>query len=96
LRNTVLTWADADTGVTFNVYRASGVCPATTGAGTWTKLNAVPVTALTYTDLTVGGVGSTYCYYVTALSGGIESAPSNMTGAIIPEAIPVLAPVRAQ
>lgn len=78
----VLTWVaptDAVAGSTYNVYRASGGCPAT-GVGTLTfaKVNAGGVTALTYTDsgLAVG----VYCYYVTQVQNASESIPGNTAG----------------
>ena len=77
-----LTWSapsDATTGSTYNIYRATGACP-TSGLGTLTfaKVNAAPITALTYVDsgLTVG----TYCYYATQVQSSTESLPSNTAG----------------
>jgi len=82
----VLTWAlpdDATAVSTYNVYRAAGLCPATgLGTATYTKLNAVPITGLTYTDTTVK-VGGQYCYYGTQVQNGIESVPSNTGGGTV-------------
>lgn len=80
-----LTWADTvnPTGTTYNVYKASGGCPASgipTGAS---KLNATPVTVLTFTDSGITVAGS-FCYYVTAVGSGGESAASNTASAVIP------------
>lgn len=81
-----LTWTDTNpvgtVGVTFNVKRATGIC-----AGTPT-LNTIStgVTAVTYVDNSVA-VGSTYCYGVTAVAGGLESGLSNLaSAAIVPSA----------
>lgn len=80
-RNVVLTWtASVTPTVTYNVYRAPAPCaPLPT---TFAKRNATPVTATTFTDSAVAT--GTYCYYVTAAaSSGLESIPSNTTGAAI-------------
>lgn len=80
--NVTLTWnASSTTGVNYNLYRG------TTTGGPYTKLNASPITVLTYADTT--GVGGTKYYYVetaictascpTGISG--ESAYSNEASA---------------
>jgi len=78
----VITWttpADAVSGSAYNVYRASGACPASgLGSLTFGAVNASPVSALTYTDSTVT-VG-TYCFYVTQVQNGTESLPSILAG----------------
>ena len=71
-----LTWqtpSDVTAGSTYNVYRASGVCPATApGTLTWTKLGTVSALTLVDTTITVGA----WCYYVVQVQNSIESAPS--------------------
>jgi len=79
--NVVLNWnADAD-AVTYDVYRG-------TQSG---KENATPVatglTVTTFTDTNVVA-GQTYFYYVTAVNGANQSAPSNEANATIPFAPP--------
>jgi len=76
----VLTWAapsDATAASTYNIYRANAVCPTSgTGTLTFTKINST--SALTYTDSTI--IVGNWCYYVTQVASGIESAPSNTAG----------------
>jgi hypothetical protein len=72
-RSVVLTWTDNQANVTTNVYRAPAACTAP--AAQFVKINAAPVTAKTYTDPDIAP--GTYCYYVTANAGGLESDPSN-------------------
>lgn len=84
---TVITWnASGDTGATYNVFKASGSCPAS-GIPTGATKIASGLTALTFTDsastLTAGQVN---CYYVTAQVNGTESGPSNTAGATTPVA----------
>lgn len=72
-----LTWtpsADSDGGTvgSNNVYRAPGACSA---AGTMAQI-ATAVAAPTYKDGTVA-VGESYCYEVTFVINGTESAPTN-------------------
>jgi len=75
-----LTWADTanPAGTTYSVYRATGVC---SGAPTFSKL-LTGVAAKTYIDATV--TPGNYCYQVTAVFTGIESAPSNTALAPVP------------
>lgn len=70
-----LGWTAGSDDTGFNVYRASGTCPATVSPTTpgFTKL-ASP-TATTYADTTVT-VG-TWCYFVTGTASGAESVASN-------------------
>jgi len=80
-----LTWtASTDTGVAYNVYRATGTCP--TGAPTGAiLLNTSPIGAgaLTYTDATV--TPGQWCYYATSTLNGMESIPSNLvTARVLP------------
>jgi len=60
----VLSWtaaSDAVASSTYNVYRASGACPASgLGTLTFTKLNATGISALTYTDSTL--TVRTWCF----------------------------------
>jgi len=82
----VLTWAapdDASATASYNIYRASGLCPAS-GLGTlvFSKVNASPITALTFTDTSVK-VGGQYCYYGTHAEGAVESIPSNTAGGTV-------------
>jgi hypothetical protein len=88
----VLSWtastdAAANPTLTYNVYKFSGVC-TTTGSPVFTKINTAPVTTLTYTDSTV--TTGTFCYYVTAVLNGAESAPSTQVSAVILLAAPTL------
>lgn len=76
-----LSWAaSATSGATYNVYRQQAC------SGNFAKLNASAVTANSYTDSAVAG-GETYCYQVTAVSGGLESAPTSSASATIPAAL---------
>lgn len=76
-----LTWNDTvnPTGTTYNVYRAAAACSTNP---TLTKLTATPLSAMTYTDSAVTN-GTTYCYAVTAVGPGGESAFSNEAPAAI-------------
>jgi len=81
-RTVTVTW-DASTtqGVSYNVYRQPAAC-ATSGAAA--KLNASPLTVLTYTDSDVP-VG-TWCYWATSYLVAAEtqeSAPSNKAEVVI-------------
>jgi hypothetical protein len=78
-----LSWAAAVTPPAldgYNVYRygAGAGC-----SGSATKLNSALTAATTYADNTVQS-GSTYCYYSTASSAGVESAPSNTFSVTVP------------
>jgi hypothetical protein len=86
----VLGWTDTINPAgttTYNVYRATSLCPAAPPTSTppagFTPI-ATAVTVTSYTDAAV--VPSTiYCYVVTAVvSGGGESAPSNEAQATEP------------
>jgi hypothetical protein len=80
-RTVVLAWDHSSSTVTFNVYRATGVCPVP-AVPIPTKINTVPVSVKTYTD--PGVAYGTYCYQVTALGGGLQSVRSNDAGAEAP------------
>jgi len=75
-KNVVLNWvASTTSGVTYNVYRIVEAC---TTANPFTRINASPVAALTYTDPDVPT--GTICYYVTSYlqsASTPESVPSN-------------------
>ena len=75
-----LTWTDSlnPSGVTYTVYRATGLC---SGTPSFSKL-ASGLSTLTYVDSTV--TPGNYCYQVTATVAGIESAPSNSALAPVP------------
>lgn len=82
---TTMTWTaptDSTATTTYHVYRAVGVCPVDGSLGTlsYARIDGVSsaITATSYTDVTIG-VGN-WCYYVTAFTAGIESAPSNTSG----------------
>src|SRR2546430_12940192 len=77
-----LTWtapSDAIAGTTYNVSRVNAACP-TSGLGglTWKQVNNLPITTTSYTDTTIG-IGQ-WCYYVTQVTNGVESAPSTTAG----------------
>lgn len=71
--------AGSNPSLTYNVYRATSACTSTP---TFAKINASPVTGLSFSDPNVS-VGNTYCYQVTAVLNGLESAPSNSASAVI-------------
>jgi len=74
-----LNWEESTPQVEFNIYR-SYQGPD----GPWRKLNvSSPWPYLTYSDWQVRA-GRTYWYYVTAVSGGMESAPSEVAEATVP------------
>jgi hypothetical protein len=78
--STYLTWtassdAAANPSLTYNVYRASSC------AGTFTMINAAPVSATIYLD-NQPPPGS-YCYRVTSVLSGVEGNPSNTATATI-------------
>ena len=68
----LLTWTDAinPPGATYHVYRAPGVC---SDFSRFERLTPAPVAVKTHQDTPAPG---NWCYRVTALAGGIESAPS--------------------
>ena len=77
-----LTWtastdAAANPSLAYNVYRS----PTCTGA--FAKLNASPLGATSYLDTAVLP-GASYCYQVTSVLSGAESAPSNQAAVLIP------------
>lgn len=76
-----LAWMDLlnPAGTTYNVYRAPTAC---TGTPAYVKLTAAPITPLAYSD--TSATSGTYCYYVTAVVSGVESAPSVTAQASLP------------
>ena len=75
-----LNWAAGSDDTGFNVYRASGACPASVSANPLTTgfaqiASLTSATPASYEDTSVK-VG-TYCYFVTGTAGGAESVPSN-------------------
>lgn len=78
-----LSWTPStDTGGTVNVYRAPAACTA--NPTNFTAIKTGVVAAGPYADTTVT-VGS-FCYYVTAVVGGAESAPSDkVTATVLPQ-----------
>lgn len=88
-----LEWtASTDSGVSYNVYRFSGACPASGTAG-FSKITTATVIATAYTDTTVAP--GSYCYYATAVLNGAESLPSNLVSAVILPAAPTSLSVTA-
>ena len=74
-----LTWVASITpGVTYNVYRV------TESTGKTEKLNATPISGLSFTD-EHPAAGGKYTYYATAVAGALESARSNPATATIPD-----------
>ena len=65
-----LSWKASSGAAGYNIYRSKSV------DGTYEKLNAAPVTDLTYTDGRSGNAGVTYWYKVTAVCDFGESAPT--------------------
>ena len=71
-------WASAAVAVGYNIYRGAAA------NGPYTKINASPHPASTFTDASVVG-GETYFYVTTAVSkGGRESHYSNQVRVAIP------------
>jgi hypothetical protein len=88
-----LTWTDTlnPSGTTYNVWRLTGTCPTTAPTSTpptgFTQINTSAITLKTYQDTAVTG-GSTYCYVITAVNSGGQSAPSSDIPATIPTLYP--------
>jgi hypothetical protein len=98
-----LTWSDTNTTAstdTYNVYVATGTCsaagvPLVPNVAPFARVNTAPITAVgttaaPYVDNAVNQAGgTTYCFYVTAVSAsGSESAPSATSQATIPALFP--------
>lgn len=79
-------WSAATGATGYNVYRCPGTCTATNG--TFTVLNAAPITATSFIDANVVN-GSTYSWCATSLAtlstGPFESACSTIATATIPK-----------
>lgn len=89
-RSAVLTWADAinpSATTTYNVYRASGACPVTSlpAPALKTGIAAIPNGGGTYTDSTV--TLGLWCYGVTAVIAGQESAQTMAAGGLLPASV---------
>lgn len=88
-----LAWVDIQNpagATSFSVYRATGVC---SGSPSFSKI-ASAIVARAYVDSTVT-VGN-YCYYVTAMSSGVESGASNQALAPVPSFAPQMLTVTVQ
>jgi fibronectin type 3 domain-containing protein len=84
MTGTLVTWQEATPGTTFNVYRWD----KSQVAG-FTKINAAPITTLSYNDTTaVAGVA--YAYKVTAFNSSGESAQSAEVDITV--SVPVIVP----
>lgn len=78
-----LTWDYSNAPLSaFNIYRTNGTCAAAP-APPWTLLSSGNIGILTFQDNNVTA-GATYCWYVTATQGGVESGPSNFNQNTIP------------
>lgn len=73
----VLTWTPSVDGGAVTVYRATGACSVSSVFASITT----GIAANTYTDGTVG-IGA-FCYQVTTIVNGRESAPSNQITAVV-------------
>jgi hypothetical protein len=83
VHSNALSWpASPATGATYDVWRAPGSC-----TGTFSKINTVPVTALTYVDSGMAD-GAVNCYYVTASVNGVPSVASAKWLATTPTIVP--------
>lgn len=80
-----LSWTDTrnPAGTTYNVWRTPGLCSG--GNLTFAKI-AAAVPAKSYVDSPIAP--GNYCYQVTAVAGGMESAPSNTAAAPVPSFSP--------
>lgn len=90
-----LTWTKSPDSTTqnpgtVNVYRANAACPASgIGSLTYTNIATGQAPGGSYSDTSVSA-GNSYCYYVTAVIGGAESAPSNTFSGVLKPAAPSL------
>lgn len=84
LATVLLIWLDAinPPSATYHVYRAPGAC---SDASRFERVTTDPVTAKTHRD--TPGPGN-WCYRVTALVGGVESAPSTAVTMLAQPAAP--------
>jgi hypothetical protein len=72
-----LRWSISATATGYNVYRAPGNC-----LGSPSFANIASMAGESYYD--PGLAPGAYCYYVTALNSGGESAPSNLVTGVAP------------
>lgn len=88
-----LSWtASGDAGVTYNVYRMIGACPATGAMPAAVKIGSAEAGVVTFSDADVVA-GMTYCYTVRATNGTAESADSNYVSGTIPLLPVILSPL---
>jgi fibronectin type 3 domain-containing protein len=81
-KTVTVTWQEATPNVTFNVYRWNS------GQNGFIKLNAAPVTTLTYNDATAV-LGTAYSYKVSAVNSAGESAQSTEADITVSQPITV-------
>lgn len=76
-----VTWDDAinPAGTTYTVYRGDAPCAS---APAFSALQS-GIQQRVYVDTAVVG-GASYCYYTTAVYGGLESVPSNLADGNVP------------
>jgi hypothetical protein len=81
--------SDANATTNYKFYVDLKACPADGSAPSTATLanSAVTITGLVYYDIEPVGP---YCYYVTAVTNGVESAPSNTSTAVIRPFAPVI------
>jgi fibronectin type 3 domain-containing protein len=65
--------AAANPTITYNIYRSTSNC----NAPNLLKIGSVAAGVLTFQDTSGVVAGNTYCYGVTAVLAGLESAPAN-------------------
>lgn len=93
VHNVVLSWTGTTSNASYNVYRIAS-SNSTAPATGYSSVGSVTATApacsstggsqqCTYTDASVQA-GQSYWYYVTAVAGGVESAPSTAVQALVP------------
>jgi hypothetical protein len=80
----ILVWLDAinPPGANYQVYRAPGAC---SDASRFERVTTAPLAVRTYQDTSTPG---TWCYRVTALVAGVESAPSAPVTVLVQPAPP--------
>jgi BACON domain-containing protein len=78
-----MSWAASAMPPALDGYNAYRYAAGAGCLGSVTKLNSSLITTTTFADNTVVS-GSTYCYYSTASSAGVESAPSNVFSLTVP------------
>ena len=78
-----MSWAASAMPPALDGYNAYRYAAGAGCSGSVTKLNSSLITTTTFADNTVVS-GSTYCYYSTASSAGVESAPSNVFSLTVP------------